>query len=135
MKKQLLNIILSGIILLGINFTAKSQNYVGLYKTEIQNRFKDKGIDITTTTDKDGTYYMWFFNESDDYQAYYLNSDNICYQYTVVFKEVILDELVSVLLNKGFVRYSDGYFKNDEFKIKIDYLSYSKRWYTATTYR
>jgi hypothetical protein len=135
MKKQLLNIILSGIILLGINFTAKSQNYVGLYKTEIQNRFKDKGIDITTTTDKDGTYYMWFFNESDDYQAYYLNSDNICYQYTVVFKEVILDELVSVLLNKGYVRYSDGYFKNDEFKIKIDYLSYSKRWYTATTYR
>lgn len=135
MKKQLLNIILSGIILLGINFTAKSQNYVGLYKTEIQNRFKDKGIDITTTTDKDGTYYMWFFNESDDYQAYYLNSDNICYQYTVVFKEVILDELVSILLNKGYVRYSDGYFKNDEFKIKIDYLSYSKRWYTATTYR
>ena len=135
MKKQLLNIILSGIILLGINFTAKSQNYVGLYKTEIQNRFKDKGIDITTTTDKDGTYYMWFFNESDDYQVYYLNSDNICYQYTVVFKEVILDELVSVLLNKGYVRYSDGYFKNDEFKIKIDYLSYSKRWYTATTYR
>ena len=135
MKKQLLNIILSGIILLGINFTAKSQNYVGLYKTEIQNRFKDKGINITTTTDKDGTYYMWFFNESDDYQAYYLNSDNICYQYTVVFKEVILDELVSVLLNKGYVRYSDGYFKNDEFKIKIDYLSYSKRWYTATTYR
>ena len=135
MKKQLLNIILSGIILLGINFTAKSQNYVGLYKTEIQNRFKDKGIDITTTTDKDGTYYMWFFNESDDYQAYYLNSDNICYQYTVFFKEVILDELVSVLLNKGYVRYSDGYFKNDEFKIKIDYLSYSKRWYTATTYR
>ena len=135
MKKQLLNIILSGIILLGINFTAKSQNYVGLYKTEIQNRFKDKGIDITTTTDKDGTYYMWFFNESDDYQAYYLNSDNICYQYTVVFKEVILDELVSVLLNKGYVRYSDGYFKNDEFKIKIDYLSYSRRWYTATTYR
>ena len=135
MKKRLLNIILSSIILLGINFTAKSQNYVGLYKTEIQNRFKDKGIDITTTTDKDGTYYMWFFNESDDYQAYYLNSDNICYQYTVVFKEVILDELVSVLLNKGYVRYSDGYFKNDEFKIKIDYLSYSKRWYTATTYR
>jgi hypothetical protein len=135
MKKQLLNIILSGIILLGINFTAKSQNYVGLYKTEIQNRFKDKGIDITTTTDKDGTYYMWFFNESDDYQAYYLNSDNICYQYTVVFKEVILDELVSVLLNKGYIRYSDGYFKNDEFKIKIDYLSYSRRWYTATTYR
>ena len=69
------------------------------------------------------------------YKSYYLNSDNICYQYTVVFKEVILDELVSVLLNKGYVRYSDGYFKNDEFKIKIDYLSYSKRWYTATTYR
>ena len=135
MKKRLLNIILSSIILLGINFTAKSQNYVGLYKTEIQNRFKDKGIDITTTTDKDGTYYMWFFNESDDYQAYYLNSDNICYQYTVVFKEVILDELVSVLLNKGYVRYSDGYFKNDEFKIKIDYLSYSMRWYTVTTYK
>ena len=135
MKKQLLNIILSGIILLGINFTAKSQNYVGLYKTEIQNRFKDKGIDITTTTDKDGTYYMWFFTENGNYQTYYLTPDNVCYQYIVVFKEVILDELVSVLLNKGYVRYSDGYFKNDEFKIKIDYLSYSRRWYTATTYR
>lgn len=135
MKKQLLNIILSGIILLGINFTAKSQNYVGLYKTEIQNRFKDKGIDITTTTDKDGTYYMWFFTENGNYQTYYLTPDNVCYQYIVVFKEVILDELVSVLLNKGYVRYSDGYFKNDEFKIKIDYLSDIERWYTATTYR
>ena len=135
MKKQLLNIILSGIILLGINFTAKSQNYVGLYKTEIQNRFKDKGIDITTTTDKDGTYYMWFFTENGNYQTYYLTPDNVCYQYIVVFKEVILDELVSVLLNKGYVRYSDGYFKNDEFKIKIDYLSDIGRWYTATTYR
>lgn len=135
MKKQLLNIILSGIILLGINFTAKSQNYVGLYKTEIQNRFKDKGIDITTTTDKDGTYYMWFFTENGNYQTYYLTPDNVCYQYIVVFKEVILDELVSVLLNKGYLRYSDGYFKNDEFKIKIDYLSDIGRWYTATTYR
>lgn len=135
MKKQLLNIILSGIILLGINFTAKSQNYVGLYKTEIQNRFKDKGIDITTTTDKDGTYYMWFFTENGNYQTYYLTEDNVCYQYIVVFKEVILDELVSVLLNKGYLRYSDGYFKNDEFKIKIDYLSDIGRWYTATTYR
>ena len=135
MKKQLLNIILCGIILLGINFTAKSQNYVGLYKTEIQNRFKDKGIDITTTTDKDGTYYMWFFTENGNYQTYYLTPDNVCYQYIVVFKEVILDELVSVLLNKGYLRYSDGYFKNDEFKIKIDYLSDIGRWYTATTYR
>lgn len=135
MKKQLLNIILSGIILLGINFTAKSQNYVGLYKTEIQNRFKDKGIDITTTTDKDGTYYMWFFTENGNYQTYYLTEDNVCYQYIVVFKEVILDELVSVLLNKGYLRYSDGYFKNDEFKIKIDYLSDIGRWYTATTYK
>jgi len=135
MKKQLLNIILCSIILLGINFTAKSQNYVGLYKTEIENRFKDKGIDVTTTTDKDGTYYMWFFTENRNYQTYYLNSDNICYQYIVVFKEVILDELVGVLLNKGYVRYSDGYFKNDEFKIKIDYLSDIERWYTATTYR
>lgn len=135
MKKQLLNIILSGIILLGINFTAKSQNYVGLYKTEIQNRFKDKGIDVTTTKDKDGTYYMWFFTENGNYQTYYLTEDNVCYQYIVVFKEVILDELVSVLLNKGYLRYSDGYFKNDEFKIKIDYLSDIGRWYTATTYR
>ena len=135
MKKQLLNIILCGIILLGINFTAKSQNYVGLYKTEIQNRFKDKGIDITTTTDKDGTYYMWFFNESDDYQAYYLNSDNICYQYIVVFKKVILDELIEVFYNKGYKRHDDGYFKNDQYKIKIDYLPYSMRWYTITTYR
>lgn len=135
MKKQLLNIILSSIILLGINFTAKSQNYVGLYKTEIQNRFKDKGIDITTTTDKDGTYYMWFFTENGNYQTYYLTEDNVCYQYIVVFKEVILDELVSVLLNKGYLRYSDGYFKNDEFKIKIDYLSDIGRWYTATTYK
>jgi hypothetical protein len=39
------------------------------------------------------------------------------------------------LLNKGYLRYSDGYFKNDEFKIKIDYLSDIERWYTATTYR
>ena len=135
MKKQLLNIILCSIILLGINFTAKSQNYVGLYKTEIENRFKDKGIDVTTTTDKDGTYYMWFFTENGNYQTYYLTEDNICYRYIVVFKEVILDELVGVLLNKGYVRYSDGYFKNDEFKIKIDYLSDIERWYTATTYR
>jgi len=135
MKKQLLNIILCSIILFGINFTAKSQNYVGLYKTEIENRFKDKGIDVTTTTDKDGTYYMWFFTENGNYQTYYLTSDNICYQYVVVFKEVILDELVGVLLNKGYVRYSDGYFKNDEFKIKINYLSDIERWYTATTYR
>jgi hypothetical protein len=135
MKKQLLNIILCSIILLGINFTAKSQNYVGLYKTEIENRFKDKGIDVTTTIDKDGTYYMWFFTENGNYQTYYLTEDNICYQYIVVFKEVILDELVSVLLNKGYLRYSDGYFKNDEFKIKIDYLSDIERWYTATTYR
>jgi hypothetical protein len=135
MKKQLLNIILCSIILFGINFTAKSQNYVGLYKTEIENRFKDKGIDVTTTTDKDGTYYMWFFTENGNYQTYYLTEDNICYQYIVVFKEVILDELVSVLLNKGYLRYSDGYFKNDEFKIKIDYLSDIERWYTATTYR
>jgi hypothetical protein len=135
MKKQLLNIILCGIILLGINFTAKSQNYVGLYKTEIQNRFKDKGIDITTTTDENGTYYMWFFTENGNYQTYYLTPDNICYRYIVVFKEVILDELVSVLLNKGYIRYSDGYFKNDEFKIKIDYLSDIGRWYTATTYK
>lgn len=135
MKKQLLNIILCSIILLGINFTAKSQNYVGLYKTEIENRFKDKGIDVTTTTDKDGTYYMWFFTENGNYQTYYLTEDNICYQYIVVFKEVILNELVGVLLNKGYVRYSDGYFKNDEFKIKIDYLSDIERWYTATTYR
>ena len=135
MKKQLLNIILCSIILLGINFTAKSQNYVGLSKIEIENRFKDKEIEITTSMDKDGSYYMWFFNEFEDYQTYYLNSDNICYQYTVVFKKVILDELVGVLLNKGYVRYSDGYFKNDEFKIKIDYLSDIERWYTATTYR
>jgi len=135
MKKQLLNIILCSIILFGINFTAKSQNYVGLYKTEIENRFKDKGIDVTTTTDKDGTYYMWFFTENGNYQTYYLTEDNICYQYVVVFKEVILDELVGVLLNKGYLRYSDGYFKNDEFKIKIDYLSDIERWYTATSYR
>jgi hypothetical protein len=135
MKKQLLNIILSSIILLGINFTAKSQNYVGLSKTEIQNRFKDKGIEITTTMDKDGTYYMWFFSESKNYQTYYLNSYNICYQYIVVFKEVILSELIDVLLNKGYARCDDGYYRNDQFKIKIDYLSDVERWYTATTYR
>jgi hypothetical protein len=135
MKKQLLNIILSSIILLGINFTAKSQNYVGLSKTEIQNRFKDKGIEITTTMDKDGTYYMWFFSESKNYQTYYLNSYNICYQYIVVFKEVILSELIDVLLNKGYARCDDGYYRNGQFKIKIDYLSDVERWYTATTYR
>jgi hypothetical protein len=135
MKKQLLNIILSSIILLGINFTAKSQNYVGLSKTEIQNRFKDKGIEITKTMDKDGTYYMWFFSESKNYQTYYLNSYNICYQYIVVFKEVILSELIDVLLNKGYARCDDGYYRNDQFKIKIDYLSDVERWYTATTYR
>jgi hypothetical protein len=78
---------------------------------------------------------MWFFTENGNYQTYYLTEDNICYQYIVVFKEVILDELVGVLLNKGYLRYSDGYFKNDEFKIKIDYLSDIERWYTATTYR
>ena len=135
MKKRLLNIILSSIILLGINFTAKSQNYVGLSKTEIQNRFKDKGIEITTTVDNDGTYYMWFFNESNNYQTYYLNSDNMCFQYIVVFKEVILSELIDVLLNKGYARCDDGYYRNDQFKIKIDYLSDVERWYTATTYR
>ena len=134
MKKQLLNIILSSIILLGINFTAKSQNYVGLYKTEIENRFKDKGIDVTTTTDKDGTYYMWFFTENGNYQTYYLTEDNICYQYIVVFKEVILSELMEVLLNKGYARYDDGYYRNDQFKIKIDYLSNMRRWYTVTTH-
>jgi len=135
MKKQLLNIILCSIILLGINFTAKSQNYVGLSKIEIENRFKDKEIEITTTMDKDGSYYMWFFNESEDYQAYYLNSDNICYQYIVVFKKVILDEIIEVFCNKGYKRHDDGYFKDDQYKIKIDYLPYSMRWYTITTYR
>jgi hypothetical protein len=85
--------------------------------------------------DKDGTYYMWFFSESKNYQTYYLNSYNICYQYIVVFKEVILSELIDVLLNKGYARCDDGYYRNDQFKIKIDYLSDVERWYTATTYR
>ena len=135
MKKRLLNIILSSIILLGINFTAKSQNYVGLSKTEIQNRVKDNGIEITTTVDNDGTYYMWFFSESNNYLTYYLTPDNVCYQYIVVFKEVILSELIDVLLNKGYARYGDGYYRNDQFKIKIDYLSNMDRWYTVTTYK
>jgi len=77
---------------------------------------------------------MWFFSESNNYQTYYLNSDNMCFQYIVVFKEVILSELMEVLLNKGYARYDDGYYRNDQFKIKIDYLSNMRRWYTVTTY-
>jgi hypothetical protein len=135
MKKQLLNITLCTIMLLAISYQAKSQNYLGLSKTEIQSRFKNKGIETTLSVRDDGMTYLWFFNENEDYQTYDLNSNNICWRSTVVFKEVIISELIQVFLSKGYVEYELGCYVNDEFKIKIDYLTKSSRWFTTVTYK
>jgi hypothetical protein len=68
MKKQLLNIALCTIMLLAISYQAKSQNYLGLSKTEIQSRFKNKGIETTLSVRDDGMTYLWFFNENEDFK-------------------------------------------------------------------
>ena len=135
MKKQFLNIAIFSIMLLGLSYQVKSQNCVGLSKTEIQSRFKEKGIELTTTFDDDGTYFMWFFNEIKDYQTYYLNSNNICYKYAIVFNEANFDKLAEVLTNQGYKNYDDSYWRNDKFKVKINYLADHKKWFMVTTYK
>lgn len=135
MKKQLLNIAIFSIMLLGLSYQVKSQNCIGLSKTEIQSRFKEKGIELTTTIDDDGTCFVWFFNEIKDYQTYYLNSSNICYQYAIVFNEANFDKLAEVLTNQGYKNYDDSHWRNDKFKIKINYLADLKKWFMVTTYK
>jgi hypothetical protein len=128
MKKQILNIILCSIILLGINFTAKSQNCVGLSKTEIQDKFRNIGVELNTSVDDDGTKYLWFFNKTNDYQTYYLNYNNICYRYAVVFDKIDFNGLTEVLIGQGYKNYDDNYWRNDNFKLRISYLSSANKW-------
>ena len=122
MKKQFLNIAIFSIMLLGLSYQVKSQNCVGLSKTEIQSRFKEKGIELTTTFDDDGTYFMWY-------------SNNICYKYAIVFNEANFDKLAEVLTNQGYKNYDDSYWRNDKFKVKINYLADHKKWFMVTTYK
>ena len=122
-----------GVLFLFLTASSQAQNMLGYSIKDVRENLDREGLIITSGYTKTDSIFYIIGEDSNVFRVYYFDSTNKCITY-LAFIDASEEYLAKVLLDKGYYKVGD-YFYKDDHKVIILYDSDVKLNYTQFTYK